>query len=196
MKSIFFNIEDIHSILEGKKTVTRQVVKPVGMQTHFWQPLHDRFIIEEVAPKEWQIWLDKRGNPYTCAIPPYKPNDILYVKEGWEYGRGKSETKYYYRADYTGKFPVTWRSALTMPMGAARIFLRVKDIRVERLQDITEQEAVKEGIRIGLGSKPYFSCKDTFAAVWGHNWEVNPWVWVIDFERISKEEAKQCDQQI
>lgn len=80
-----------------------------------------------------------------------------------------------------------------MPKEIARIFLRVTDVRVERVQDITEQDAEREGVK---SYDPMFSSKEEFAVLWdslnakrGYGWDKNPWVWVYTFERIEKPEG-------
>ena len=87
---------------------------------------------------------------------------------------------------------IPWRSSIYMPREAARIFLWVTDVRVERLQEIDDDGIVSEGLAIG----------DPFDELWDstikkadralYGWEADPWVWVIEFERISREEAEQC----
>ncbi len=252
-KPILFNTEMVRAILEGRKTVTRRVVKPVGQQKRFWEPLHSRFIIDEVQPGMWQIWLDKCGNPYATAIPPYRPGDVLYVRETWNFAyqldgneRPIEETgRFYYAADGLGPFTLwvtpdgeykdhmPWRPSIHMPREAARIFLRVKDVRVERLQDSFSEpispifELLAEGVDIGDDCRECIEaygnpcCVDTvdedgsdmyggecgllddirgdFSDLWDstikpadrdlYGWAANPWVWVIEFERISKEEV-------
>lgn len=103
-----------------------------------------------------------------------------------------------------------WHPSLHMPKEAARIFLRAKDVRVERLQDITPSGAVDEGAvknphYIKYGGERCLTLhsryRDEFAKLWDstvkkadfdtYGWDANPWVWVIDFERISAEEAKE-----
>lgn len=91
-------------------------------------------------------------------------------------------------------FDDKWHPSIHMPKEAARIFLRVAGVRAERLQDITEKQAIAEGIRIGMGGEPYFSCRDAYAPLWNstvkksdldkYGWSANPWVWVIEFERM------------
>lgn len=133
--------------------------------------------------------------------PPYKVGDILWVRETWcelgEYDDGvKPETvKYYYYASYEElpqgdfyyedeetprSFP-KWRPSIHMPREAARIFLKVTDVRVERLQDITEYEAILEGIK--PSHSPGFEFMQLWDEIYGDgNWHSNPWVWVVEFE--------------
>lgn len=181
-KPILFNTENVRALLEGRKTVTRRVVKP--------QPLDKPMVFND----------DEEGINIVCHIagkevlynyfPPYQPGDILWVRETWnclpipEPLRGTSKT-YWYKAD--GAAPEDkWRSPYHMPREAARIFLRVTDVRVERLQEIDDGGVVAEGLEIGC----YFdelwnrTIKPKDRPLYG--WEANPWVWVIEFERISK----------
>ena len=118
-------------------------------------------------------------------------------------GGGASLTDFYlYKADElidTNGMDVEkkWHPSIHMPKEAARIFLRVTAVRVERLQDITEEQAKAEGACNGF---PFDDYIDGFKCIWDctlkladynlYGWEANPWVWVIEFERISKEEAK------
>lgn len=134
-----------------------------------------------------------------CAIT-YQPGDILWVRETFYHAYATTtvngleyvlENTYYYKADYpSDKLNPPWKPSIFMPREAARIFLRVTNVRVERLSEITEEDAIAEGIRIGIGGMPYFSCREAFAALWnslnakrGYGWDSNPWVWVISFER-------------
>ena len=203
MKPILFNAEMVCAILEGRKTVTRRVVKP--------QPPATAHVSKVRSDYGWSFW---EGNPEKHYMkPPFQAGDILWVRETWnclpipEPLRGTSKT-YWYKAD--GAEPEDkWRPSIHMPREAARIFLRVTGVQVERLQDITEKEAGAEGPRkafeyntqdgpvITLDEDGYFYFG--FKALWNstikakdlshYGWEANPWVWVIEFERISKGEA-------
>lgn len=144
VKPILFNTEMVRAILEGRKTVTRRVVKP--------QPAGDGSapVPLKTRPGYWNSWGD--DNVYR---PPYQPGDILWVRETWQTKRGGG---YLYKADTIGSFDlfmtpegrvvnyIPWRPSIHMPREAARIFLKVTGVRVERLRDITDQEAEKEGI--------------------------------------------------
>lgn len=201
--------------------------------------------------------------------PRYWPGDILYVRETWQYAYDTdgnenidyNSGRYLYAADNPTPFDgwimpdgtmrdsMPWRPSIHMPKEAARIFLRVTDVRVERLQDITDEQAISEGIvrmfdhlsdaeydewsartcpgkkkedhgwnnylwhgdfgNCGMGNKMsdawpyqrsgYEEARLSFSSLWNltvplkdwpiNGWDANPWVWVIEFERISKEEA-------
>jgi hypothetical protein len=90
-----------------------------------------------------------------------------------------------------------WKPSIHMPREAARIFLKVTNVRVERLQDISEDEAIKEGAKAyGPNNCSGTSARIAFAEIWDkttteHEWRTNPWVWVIEFEKISKDEEEE-----
>lgn len=193
MKPILFNTEMVKSLLDGRKTVTRR----------------DPFQMSEEYNRIKGLYRD--GKNRLCAIfqstvpedptieevhARYQPGDILWVRETWCESLGQAG-KYFYRAyagprdemkEYAHSFN-RWRPSIHMPREAARIFLRVTGVRVERLKDITAMQAMDEG----------FTGWNDFVKLWDstikpadrtrYGWYANPWVWVIDFERISKEEA-------
>ena len=188
MKPILFNIEMVRAIMEGRKTVTRRVVKP--------QPPATSVVRKRGCAWDWSFWAD--CNMGHVMKLPYHPGDILWVRETWN---GDWCDHYIYKADggsakaagYAAE--PKWRPSIHMPREAARLFLRVTDVRVERLQDINldppgpKNQVVREGLR-------YLS---DFIAVWDrtikpadlhlYGWDANPWIQVIEFERISKEQA-------
>ena len=151
------------------------------------------------------------GEPcdYPLVKPKYQPGDILWVRETWTtVSSGIIEYKATYIEPYTGSTEIdhigkkiTWRPSIHMPREAARIFLRVKNVRVERLRDITEEDARDEGILLSYGASDKRVCRfqnyrDAFRALWddlnkkrGYGWNMNPWVWVVEFEHMSKGEA-------
>ena len=146
------------------------------------------------------------GNLTGCYMShcPFRPGQIMWVRETWcviadlpewteykyENGASPNPGEYCYKAGSTKIDPnVKWRSPVTMPREAARLFLRVKDVRVERVQDIfasppgPNSQVVKEGFEFGCD----------FIAAWnnkndkrGYGWDTNPFCWVIEFERIEK----------
>lgn len=199
MKPILFNAEMVRAILDGRKTGTRRVVKPQPVQK----------ICYHAATDKW-FYCNGMDVGSECK-PPYQPGDILYVRETFSKAYGKG---YYYAADYdehdvlpadrgdvsVSKNMIKWRPSIHMPKEAARIFLRVTGVRVERLQDITGVESIAEGVEPeALSSVGEDFAIGMFHDIWDstikpddlsrYGWQANPWVWVIEFERISKEEA-------
>lgn len=185
---ILFKTEMVLALLDGRKTVTRRVVKP--------QP-EERPVL--MGPDScWPGCFAIQGTEKVIR-PLYKPGDILLVLETWS----TSERSYLYRAwpgngmepdkqdEAMREIGLKWRSPYQMPWEAARIFLRVTGVWVERLQDIDDVGVVAEGLKIGC----YFdeiwdsTIKPKDRATYG--WAANPWVWVIAFEQISREEAEE-----
>ena len=204
MKPIIFSTPMVQAILGGRKTQTRRIVKA---------NIVDRFV------------LDDSGNilgSYTEGMPevyptiddaPYQEGDILWVRETWNY----SPNGYYcYKADTIpddnhgniGSIP--WRPSIHMPREAARLFLKVTSVKVERVQDITPKNIAAEGLPsfICHPEHEYYKnvCGDNwlgfewFRELWdginskrGYGWDTNPWVWVVAFEKISKEEAERLE---
>ena len=142
----------------------------------------------------------------TAYKAPYQPGDILYVRETWK----KAPNGYYYYESWqrSDVADITkWYPSIHMPKEAARIWLKVTDVRVERLQDITLDGCHREGINIEtsavtdgetLNRNHDFSL-EKFEILWDstvkksdldrYGWDANPWVWVIEFERCEKPEG-------
>ena len=196
MKPILFNTEMVRAILDGRKTVTRRVVMPQPEG----RPI--RMTENSCYPGCYAI----EGTPRVIR-PPCQSGDILYVRETWN---GDWCDHYIYKADggsakaagYTAE--PKWRPSIHMPKEAARLFLRVTGVRVERLKDIDGHGILKEGIDNGksnpaMGTRWENMQSMAFAELWNstlksadlplYGWAANPWVWVIEFERISKDEA-------
>lgn len=195
MKPILFNTDMVRAILEGRKTVTRRVVKlPSNIQVQdngLYTLYAEGTCYENQHIEELEQYLRT----------PYKVGDVLYVRETWTdhyvpNEEGKAELQYCYKADgidikaecLPGENN-RWYPSIHMPKAAARIFLRVTSVRVERLQDMDtadDQEFFKEGV----------ADKHSFIELWdstvkheSQGWYGNPYVWVIEFERIEKSEA-------
>lgn len=186
-KPILFNTEMVLAILDGRKTQTRRVVK-AGNHT----VLRGGTFPGALDGQKYGAELDNHG----VIVAPYQKGDILYVREAWiENNNPHSDNcgGYEYRADYDGALCqslIKWRPSIHMPKKAARIFLRVTDVKVQRLKSISTSDAFDEGfrdwndlVRVWDGTiKPEDREK--------YGWFANPWVWAITFERVSKEATK------
>lgn len=188
LKPILFNTEMVRALLEGRKTVTRRVVKPQPvLDGHLWK-LGGAAWSDSVLSAPVMLG----HSLYNRA--PYQPGDVLWVRETWT--RTEAGT-IMYRSDSEDTVCDRWRPSIHMPREVARIFLRVTGVRCERLQELTLKDAEMEGMDL---RGPMFT---KFVEVWNktvqrnpnkfkrypYYWEDNPWVWVIEFERISKEDA-------
>lgn len=139
---------------------------------------------------------------------PYVPGDIWYVRETWQdlclpVKSGKQTHDYAYKASDNDK-NIRWRPSIHMPKAAARIWLKVTDVRPERLQDIDGQGVLKEGLDSRVHPDTVFpgyfdmNQREMFEKLWNstikkadwnlYGWDANPWVWVIEFERCKKPE--------
>ena len=193
-KGILMNSESVKAILAEHKTVTRRVIKP--------QPPFDNDSIYLRYVKDG-IGRFGQGTPgNSCALcdrkMPYQSGDVLYVRETWCKGSlNDGADQYFYKAD-DNDFHCQWRPSIHMPKEAARIFLRVTKVRAERLQEITDDDLAKD-FDLCEYAIPAVGSEHIARIVWDstikksdlgkYGWDANPWVWVISFERISKEEA-------
>lgn len=197
IKPILFNTEMVRAILDGKKTCTRRIVKGAIPDDAMWG--YTMFTPKGCISCRG-VYADGYGEGFYKL--PYQPGDILYVRETWCKGSWMNEKeRYYYKAD-DNDFHCVWHPSIHMPKEAARIWLKVKDVRVERLQDITEDGAKAEGANwkngknVGWEEKMNRTAIERFAEIWNstikksdrdrYGWNANPWVWVIEFERCEK----------
>lgn len=212
---ILFNTEMVRAILDGRKSCTRRIVKG-------FIPNDAKWGYTAFTPKGYiscrGTFADGYGEKFFKL--PCEPGDILYVRETWQYlyeldgneqiieGTGK----YYYAATDTIPFDtyvdasgvthecVPWHPSIHMPKEAARIWLKVTDVRVERLQEMWASDVPKEGI---FFTKPTTAdgMLQAFADLWNstikksdlgsYGWDANPWVWVIEFERCENLKTKE-----
>lgn len=226
-RPIIFSAEMVRAILDGKKTMTRRVVKPQPHKkcSQAWiSPDNTLRFTRPTLSKDICHESDSVRNPYG------KVGDRLWVRETWIQGYDdpliesegddenavsiiyKADSKELYRpcsAEVAEKWgywgtdsdTVTWKSPIHMPRFASRILLEITDIRVERLQDISEVDCEKEGFKFLPHTRICFSPKkgdgdsnkykkefgkywDTLNAKKGYSWASNPWVWVIEFKVI------------
>lgn len=232
IKPILFNTEMVRAILEGRKSCTRRICKDANECTvpdmEFYNADKRTYAVHNFADKKHteQLSIAER----TC---PICPGDVLYIRETWTEECGK----YYYRADYdsdyldpcetlSGGYPAScrnhpgcdgcmatstrihWHPSIHMPKEAARIWLKVTDVRVERLHEISEDGAKAEGT---IDNREFIHSPDNeydrihtarehFIEIWNstikksdldhYGWDANPWVWVIEFERCEKPQGR------
>lgn len=197
IKPILFSTEMVRAILNGRKTCTRRVVKTRRKDACGF------FVTKSPDGSFAGVYEhDEDGRMFeNQLIPPYKPGDILYVRETWCKGSWMNEKeRYYYKAD-DNDFHCVWHPSIHMPKEAARIWLKVKDVRVERLHDITGKSVLREGINSHVHpDADYFdgNQREVFAELWDstikksdidrYGWDANPYVFVIKFSKIEKPE--------
>lgn len=219
IKPILFNTEMVRAILDGRQTCTRRIVRPpyfVDGDENDKRSL----ITLRTATKNSSLYRQIGQMPYPDA--PYRMCDILYVRETWEHfecwncegderGNCPNEPQksvldktcgcYMYRATNEIRGDARWHPSIHMPKEAARIWLKVTDVRVERLQEITIDDIRKEGLEPRFDVKDKFSdgiARGRFLELWNstikksdldrYGWNASPWVWVIEFERCKKPE--------
>jgi hypothetical protein len=183
-RPILFKPEMVQAILEGRKTQTRRIVseKVVDAYNNYddW--------VNSVAKPEGDSCFRSYEKDYFLNAYKYSVDDILWVRERWGYGID-GKTILYAQEHQSKPYaspPYKWKPSIFMPKSACRLYLKIIDIRVERLQDITETGATAEG---------FFSDGDESAKIWYSmlwdkingtgNWAKNPWVWVIEFEKMN-----------
>jgi len=168
-RPIILNTEMVKAVLEGRKTQTRRIIKP--------QP---KWIGNPNIPFK-TIDADPKG---IINCPYGQVGDRLYVRETW----CKPDDEVFYRAQHDMQpeehalWDGRWKPSIHMLKKYARIWLEITDIRVERVQDISEEDAQKEGIEFSKD----FKARVGFIHLWEKlykNWNVNPWVWVIEFKK-------------
>lgn len=203
IKPILFSTPMVQAILEGRKTMTRRVVKPQP------RPENSYFGGEVLSTTDKKL-IGCVGfcrsalavSDHDYAKPKYHPGDILWVRETWMHDEYEGFVDYkadFLQSEYTEH---TWRPSIFMPKAAARIWLKVTDVKCERVQQITGDDCRKEGMHATLdefyAEKPGFCGeieRNAFEVLWdhlnakrGYAWDSNPWVFVISFTRITKEE--------
>ena len=234
-KPILFNTQMVRAILDGRKSCTRRIVKPQWEECPNCKYVHNEYIYDNLAEN---VYCTRCGYP---LVPerraPYQPGDILYIRETWERfecwncegdekGNCPKEPKksvldktcgcYMYRATDEISGDAKWHPSIHMPKEAARIWLKVKNVRIERLQEMKPVDVIKEGAypdcwdclntyeesgsQCCYGTEEQCSQCDGVMMEWEklwnstikktdidrYGWNANPWVWVIEFERCEK----------
>lgn len=221
-RGIIFNAEMVRAVLEGRKTQTRRIMKV--------QPEVIPQESECGAPGFWIPWNEGktmvRNKDMRIACPFGLKGDRLWVRETFRvHSRATDVATLVYRASERQSWtqqthrvpavncnkpvsPENWTPSIHMPRWASRITLEITGVRVERLQDISESDAVAEGIEplplepgmpqfyheyfpIGIknGLRCNMSAASSFSGLWEaiygkESWQANPWVWVVEFKRV------------
>jgi hypothetical protein len=188
-RPIIMSAESVQAILDGRKTQTRRVIK---------KP--EKWTIEK-QDDELYLYEDIYGDHHNVIekCPYGQIGDRLWVKESYTFANFgkvtiyKSDKKDQFGEDWkiTASQTNSWKSPLFMPRSASRITLEITNIRVERLQDITEDDAIAEGFISNKDLKEI--ARLNFELAWdklnekrGYSWDSNPFVWVIEFRRVEK----------
>ena len=218
IKPILFNAKMVRAILDGRKSCTRKIVKG-------FIPNDAKWGYTVFTPKGRiscrGTFADGYGEKFFKL--PCEPSDILYVRETWEHFEccccegdehgicyqdqqqsvlNKSYGCYMYRATDEISGDARWHPSIHMPKEAARIWLKVTDVRVERLQDITSEQIYREGTEV---EEPFVlngeEKRYAFSVLWNstikksdldrYGWDANPYVFVIEFVKIDKPEEIQ-----
>lgn len=191
IKPILFNTEMVRAILDGRKTCTRRIVKGFIPDDAIWGYTvftHKGYISCRGA---FPV-----GYGEKFFKPPYQQGDILYVRETWGHPISlNSDKQYVFRADKIAEIGFKndshiWHPSIHMPKEAARIWLKVTDVRVEWLQDMTDDDAKAEGCfdytSTALGFPDVWDSTIKKSDIDRYGWNANPWVWVVEFERCEK----------
>ena len=209
-RPILFSAPMVRAILDGRKTQTRRVIKASATAGYSDKPSPAS---GRLVCKDGGAWDDNSRNTEPIAKCPYgKTGDRLWVRET---GAFKCKTAPIYRADLSDEEASLWKfsPSIHMPRWASRIDLEITDIRVERVQDISAEDAIAEGIEsehqwdgkppfahdMGMWYRDYSKKEDvkindpvySFQTLWdslnakrGFGWSMNPWVWVVEFKKL------------
>lgn len=198
-RPILFSGPMVRAILDGRKTQTRRVVEPQPEDACFGRNCR-------VAPyrtgTEWPfVYYERRGPCWNSSVPLRcrfgRPGNRLWVRETWFSSTPKTPSRVHYAADdlirlEDGLFaravcnPPKWRPSIFMPRWASRITLEIVAVRVERLQDISNEDCFAEGLPADSekGNRTWYG--DLWESINGKgSWDLNPYVWVIEFKRVT-----------
>lgn len=201
-RPILFSGPMVRAILDDRKTQTRRIInklRGIGSITEFQA--------SNTKGYDWtfrdrrMLWNDLRHEDLLARCPYGQPGDRLWVRETWCPDQYRADILDYqddrlaYAADFKGEPGRKWRRSIHMPRWASRILLEITDVRVERLQEITNDDAHAEGLFVPeceYAQNGPRAAIIAFQALWGSihavsglSWTANPYVWVIRFKRIA-----------
>lgn len=208
---ILFNTDMVQAILSGRKTVTRRLVKPQPGK----DMIHKLGYCVDGDKKDigkYEFGSSECGGDILFVKPPCRSGDLLYVRETWNICSMDIEDNsitFVYKASVLAeeeavktvsvsdavyeKYGLSmaennpeWRPSIHMPKEAARIWLKVTDVRAERLQDIDDSGIMADGLEIGCDFENIWNNTVKKPDMPRYGWDANPWVWVIEFKRCEK----------
>lgn len=196
-RPILFNTEMVRAVLDGRKSQTRRVIKPQPDHRHrdvVFEEKRNKLIEYSMISGCWNEVVEHK-------CPYGKPGDRLWVRETWAID--PVEKGVWFKADefWTEANSPKWKPSIHMPRKYSRINLEITNIRVERVNDITSYDMVREGVPDSVRQIDLFGAEGDeirkikiipFRIFWGsinksrgYGWDVNPWVWVVEFKRIN-----------
>ena len=202
IKPILFNTEMVRAILDGRKTCTRRLPRKQIEEKYIE---YDEWVQAVAVPGCTYL----REKEFYTQYPPYQPGDLMYVRETFIQVAAHT---FWYKADDNSWIleGLHWKPSIHMPKEAARIWMKVTDVHVERLQDITEDGAKAEGANwkngknVGWEEKMKRTATERFAEIWNstikksdldrYGWDANPYVFVIEFSKIDKPEEAEHER--
>lgn len=198
-RGMIFNGEMVRAILDGQKTQTRRIMQVQPDTPEFGlRRIIESSIANEIGMYFWSQedarGIKARSKQFFCPFGDV--GDRIWVRETWAEAGASAPDLILYRANYPAHVPthyenvppaedVRWTPSIHMPRWASRILLEITDVRVDQLNDISEEDARSEGIS-GSSAR---DVKEAYAALWrsiygSDSWRANPWVWVIEFKCI------------
>jgi hypothetical protein len=193
-RPILFSTVMVKANLEGRKTQTRRTK---GLDDFINEPVLN---IGKVNGKEFKCGLVRRPDEYILIRPCYgQPGDLLWVRE--TFCRQNGKIKFKTDVNHGMDRYYNWKPSIHLPKSDARIWMMVEEVRVERLQDISEEDAIAEGVEMVFRNSLYkdyngsglmfYTAARSFMSLWESingptSWDQNPYVWVIKYRVISK----------
>jgi hypothetical protein len=198
IRPILFSTPMVQAILDKRKTQTRRIIKPQPIEATYGKMMYG----------ELELTMNSLKNH-----SKYQIGDIIWVRETWQYSDDLEHPYLYKQKELEELTPaffklMTWKPSIFMPKEVCRTFLVCTDVRVERLNDISEKDAIAEGIieyaygywknytSLFSGGRPktnidFKSPCDSFKTLWQSingkgSWEANPWVWAYDFKQTER----------
>lgn len=190
-RPILFSTEMVQAILDGRKTMTRRIVKLQPTKPVFIGIVNSSTDNKIVGSYAFADTADGGYNTEYFKCPYGQPGDILWVRESHYKTTAKElNGQFFYKASFEELgWSFKWKPSIHMPKAAARIYLQVESVKVERLQDISRGDSMSEGcpfpnIAKETNPKEWFS--DLWKSINGpESWQQNPWVWAISFKVLS-----------
>ncbi|GAL60332.1 hypothetical protein EV102420_36_00070 [Pseudescherichia vulneris NBRC 102420] len=206
-RGMIFNSEMVRAILDGRKTQTRRIIKPQRVGDA-WSVKETQSPMSARHTHDW--WLPTATRPYSAlpSCPFGIVGDRIWVREAFRVmGCATDVARLMYKASERNSFtestrtvPVAscttqpsqkWTPSIHMPRWASRITLEITDVRVERLNSISDTDANAEGVSADQLSPARYVFGSLWQSIYGadnaQSWQANPWVWVIEFRRVDGE---------